>query len=145
MIAGDADLIPDTLIRSAPVDEYAAVRADLGGLPATPGNDALATIAYQFMRNTRTVVVAPVIIPVPFPPFFLPAMVPVFLPNPFPMPNDLLVAMPSALGAFPPMMPLPLFIGPTIGRNHASIADGPMAGFVVPFLRATDMVRGDLR
>lgn len=170
MLGGDIDRSGNLAVDSAPVDEYLAARAENGDLagifgmpPFTVGTvtvtgpqmaDALATALYRTLWITRTVVVvsAAIVVPTFLVPGleFLPPLVVVTVRSPVPIPgpaapNDLLVTIPSAMGAPAPFVaPFPAFTGP-IGRDHGSIANGGVAAAVIPFLITTDITRGDLR
>jgi len=146
-VGGDADRNSNFLIQSRPLpDEYIAERSEQPLLAAmfaaSPfSTDIAVTAFYQFMFNTRTVVVAPIVLPVPFPPFFLVVTVPAPVPG-IPSPNDLQVTMPSALisSSFVPLA----FTGAS-AVDHASVA-GPVVGAaIIPLLRTSDTTRGGLR
>jgi hypothetical protein len=147
-IGADADRRVDGRILSSPVDEYAAARSESGTLtslftfsPAVA--DDVTTATYQFMRNTSTVRVIGILVPVPYPPFLIPLTVPLAIPRGAPVGNDLLVNLGSSLGAPAPFAPVGSFSGPG-ARDHASVANATMGGFVLPFLVMTDLTRGDL-
>jgi hypothetical protein len=148
-IGADADRLFDGAILSFPVDEYAGARVETAALAtifaaSPPAADGLVTAVYTFMRHTMIVGLTVIPVPLPIPPFFIPLTVPLPIPNFVPARNDLLVNMGSALGAPAPFVASGAFFGP-VGRDHASIADGPMGAFVLPLLVATDTARGDLR
>lgn len=149
MLASDVDADGDSFIVSAPVDEYAPLRAE-AGLPAGFGTDVLATTVHAFLSTTQSVITVPLPAPVPV---SLPIVGPVLalwrLPVAIPglgSPNDLLVRADSALGAPPPFVPaFGSAAASTLVGDHAAMG-GPGAGVaLVPLLLATDTVRGDLR
>ena len=149
MLASDVDADGDALIVSAPVDEYAPLRAE-AGLPAGFGTDVLATTVHAFLSTTRSVVTVPLPAPVPVSlPIIGPVLalwrLPVAIPGPG-SPNDLLVRADSALGAPPPFASA--FGSPaasTLVGDHAAMG-GPGAGAaLVPLVIATDRATGDLR
>ena len=173
MLGADADLNGNGVIESAPVDEYLAARGENGTLAAIFASppiviggqtitgpqiaDTLVTTAYQILFKVSAVTVTKIAIPLPLPPFppipgleFIPPLViiTVTVPTPIPgpaSPNDILVTTRSALGAPAPFVsPFAPFIGPT-GREHASVANGGVAGAVIPLLITTDVTRGDLK
>jgi len=170
MLGGDTDLNGDGIIVNAPVDEYLAARGEppppppstlaaiFASPPVTVGGttitgpqmaDALVTMIHGILSNVSTFTVGftTVIIPTPLFPVVVTITHPVPIPTAAPAPNDLLVTIGSANGGPSPFVSAvaPLTFTLAAGRNHASIANAGVAGFVIPLLITTDLTRGDLK
>ncbi len=130
--------------------EVAALRLDDSSLASMP--TAIATRAidplYGILRNTAGIMttthvgVMSGLVPIP-----VQVLTIVALPATTPNGNDVLVTLPSGLGAgsiAARSTGTRLFVGPS-GRNHSDVADAGVAAAVVPWLLTAERTRGDLK